>query len=55
MIKSKKMNWVEHVVHMGEMINVYKIMIGKSEVKILLERPWCRWKNNTKTDLKETV
>jgi hypothetical protein len=32
-IKSRRMRWVVHVAHMGEMRNVYKIFVGKTEGK----------------------
>jgi len=31
MKKSRGMRWVEHVAHMEEMRNVYKILVGKPE------------------------
>jgi hypothetical protein len=31
MIKSRRRRWVGHVVRMEEMINAYKILVGKSE------------------------
>jgi hypothetical protein len=31
MIKSRRMRWVGHVVHMGEMRNAYKILVGKPD------------------------
>jgi hypothetical protein len=33
MIKSRRMRWAGHVVHMGEMKNAYKILVGKPEGK----------------------
>jgi hypothetical protein len=30
MIKSRRMRWTEHVAHIGEMRNVYKILVGKT-------------------------
>jgi hypothetical protein len=38
---------------MVEIINACKFAVGKPEGKRLLERPRCRWKNNTQTDIKE--
>jgi hypothetical protein len=38
---------------MGEMRNAYKILIGKPEGKRSLGRPWRRWDDNIKTDLRE--
>jgi hypothetical protein len=31
LIKSRRMRWVGHVAHMGEMRNAYKILDGKPE------------------------
>jgi hypothetical protein len=42
-IKSRRMRWAGHVAHVGEMINVYKMLVGKSEGKRLLRRPGHRW------------
>jgi hypothetical protein len=36
---------------MGEMNNIYKIMVGKPERKRLLGRPRRRWKDSFKIDL----
>jgi hypothetical protein len=33
MIKSRRMIWVGHVACMGQMRNVYKILVGKPEGK----------------------
>jgi hypothetical protein len=38
-IKSRKMNWVGHIIGMGEIINAYNILVGKSEEKKVLGRP----------------
>jgi hypothetical protein len=38
---------------MGEMRNVYKILVGKPEGKRPFGGPWCRWENNITTDLRE--
>jgi hypothetical protein len=39
---------------MGEGRNVYRILVGKSEGKRLLERPRRRWEDGIKMDLRET-
>jgi hypothetical protein len=41
-IKSRRMRWAGHLAHMGEGRKLYRVMVGKSEGKILLERPRCR-------------
>jgi hypothetical protein len=38
---------------MGDIRNVYTVLVSKSEGKTLLERPRRRWKDNIKMDLKE--
>ena len=42
-IKSRRMKWAGHVAHMGEGRKVYRVLVGKSEVKRPLERPRHRW------------
>jgi hypothetical protein len=31
MIKSRRMRWLWHIVHMGKKRNVYRILVGKAE------------------------
>jgi hypothetical protein len=38
---------------MGEGRNVYRVLMGKPEGKIPLERPRRRWEDGIKTDLEE--
>jgi hypothetical protein len=38
---------------MGAVINAYDILVGKPEGKGALERPWRRWEDNIRLDLKE--
>jgi hypothetical protein len=42
-IKSRSMRWAGNVAQMGEKSNVYRLLVGKSEGKIPLGRPRCRW------------
>jgi hypothetical protein len=42
-----------HVARMGEKTNAYRILVGKTEGKRLLERPRRRWVDNIKMDLRE--
>jgi hypothetical protein len=37
----------------GEKMNTYKVMVGKSEEKRLLGRPRCRLDDNIKMDLRD--
>jgi hypothetical protein len=46
-IKYRRMRYPGHVACMGDMINAYKILIGKPEGKKLLGRPRCRWEDIT--------
>jgi hypothetical protein len=52
-IKSRRMRWAGHVALMGEGRGVYRVLVGKPERKRPLGRPWHRWEDNTKMDLKE--
>jgi hypothetical protein len=51
MIMSRRMRWAGHVAR-GENRNAYRILVGKPEGKRPMGRPWCRWVNNIKMDLK---
>jgi hypothetical protein len=53
MIKSKRMRWAGHVARMGELRNVYMILVGKPEGKRPLGRPRRRWVDNIKMELIE--
>jgi len=52
-IKSRRMRWAGHVVHMGEERGVYWVLVGKPEGKRPLGRPRCRWMDNIRMDLQE--
>jgi hypothetical protein len=52
-IKSRRIRWVGHVTHFGEMRNVYKILVGKSGVKSPLRRSSHKWEENIKMDIME--
>jgi hypothetical protein len=47
-IKSRIMRWAGHVEHMGEVIGVYRVLVGKPEEKRPLGKPRCRWEDNIK-------
>jgi hypothetical protein len=53
MIKSRRMRWAGHVVHMWEKRNVYRILVGKPEGRRPLGRPRRKWVDNIKIDLRE--
>lgn len=46
LMKSRRMRWVRHVVHMEEKRNVFQIFFRKSEGKGTLGRLMHRWKYN---------
>jgi hypothetical protein len=52
-VKSRRMRWAGHVVRIGEDRGVYSVLVGKPEGKGPLEKPRCRWEDNTKMDLQE--
>jgi len=52
-IRSRRMRWVGHVARMGEGRGVYRVLVGKPEVRRSLGRPRCRWEDNIRMDLRE--
>jgi hypothetical protein len=52
-IKSRRVRWAEHVVGMGEEINLYKGLVGKPEGKRPLGRPRLRWRDGIRMELRE--
>ena len=52
-IKSRRMRWAGHVVHMGGERVVDRVLVGKPEGKRPLERPRRRWEDNIRMDLQE--
>jgi len=47
------MKWAGHGARTGEMRDVYRVLVGKSEGKRPLGRPRHRWEDNIKMDLQE--
>ena len=47
------MRWAGHIARMGERRDVYRVLVGKPEVKRPLGRPRRRWEDNIKMDLQE--
>jgi hypothetical protein len=37
MIRSRRMRWAGHVVHMGEVRNAYRILVGNLKGRVYLE------------------
>jgi len=52
-IKSRRIRWIGHVAHAGEMKNIYTVLVGKPEGKRPLRRPRCSWEDNIVMDLRE--
>ena len=52
-IKSRIMRWAGHVTRMGESRGVYRVLVGKPELKRPLGRPRLRREDNIKMDLQE--
>jgi hypothetical protein len=52
-IKLTRMRWAGHVACMGEVKNVYSILVGKPGGRRPLVRPRRRWEDNTGMDLRE--
>ena len=49
--KSRRLRWAGHVLRMEQFRNAYRVLVGKPESKISLERPRHRWEDNIKIDL----
>jgi hypothetical protein len=47
------MRWAGHVACIGESRGVYRVLVGKPEVKSPLRRHKRRWEDNIKMDLRE--
>jgi hypothetical protein len=52
-VKSRRMRWAGHVARMGEERKVYKVLVGKPEVRRPLGRPMRRWEDGIGMDLGE--
>jgi hypothetical protein len=50
-MKSRRMNWAEHVFRMGEKRNAYRLLMRIPVEKRPLGRPKRRWVVNIKMDL----
>jgi hypothetical protein len=53
LIKLRSMRLMGHVACMGVTKNTCKLVVGKPEGKRPLGRPWKRWDDNTRMDLRE--
>jgi hypothetical protein len=52
-IKSRRMTYARHVARMGERRGAYRVLVGKTERKKPLGRPWRRWEDNIKMNFRE--
>jgi hypothetical protein len=52
-IKSRRLRWAGHVARMGERIDVYQALVGKSEGRRTLGRPKRKWEDNIKMHFQE--
>jgi hypothetical protein len=52
-IKARRMRWAGHAACMGEMRNVYSILVGRPERKRSLGRHRRRLEDNIRMDLRE--
>jgi hypothetical protein len=52
-IESRRMRWAGHVARMGKGTRVYRVLVGRPEVRRPLGRPRLRWDDNMKMDLRE--
>jgi len=52
-IKSRRMRWSGHMARVGERRGLYRVLVGKPEVKRPLGRPRLIWENNINMDLQE--
>jgi len=52
-IKLRRMRWAGRVVHIGEEMGVYRVLVGKPEGRRPLGRPRRRWVDNIRMNLQE--
>jgi hypothetical protein len=52
-IKSRRMRWAGHMVHMVEEREVYRVLVGKPAGRRPLGRPRRRWVDNIRMDFQE--
>jgi hypothetical protein len=50
-IKPRKIRWAGHVARNGDRRGAYRVMVGRSQGKILLGRSKRRWDDNINKDL----
>jgi hypothetical protein len=47
-MKSRRLRWAGYVARMGERKDAYRVLVRKPERRSPLQRPRCRWENNTR-------
>jgi hypothetical protein len=52
-IKSRKMRWTGNVARMRKERKLYRVLVGKPEVKRPLGKPRLRWEDGIRMDLRE--
>jgi hypothetical protein len=52
-IKAQRMRWAGHVARMGEVMDIYNILVGRPEGRRPLGRPRRRWEDNIKMNQRE--
>jgi hypothetical protein len=52
-IKSRRLRWARHVARTGVGRGVYRFLVGRPKGKRPLGRPWRRWEDNIKMDIRE--
>jgi hypothetical protein len=53
LIISGRIRWAGHVARMGEGRGVYRVLVGRPEVRRPLGRPRRRWEDDIKLDIRE--
>jgi hypothetical protein len=51
----RRMSLAGRVAYMGDRRDIYRVLVGKPDIKRTLGRPRCRWKDNIKNDHQEVV
>ena len=51
-IKSRRMRWEGRVARMGKRRGIYRVLAEKTEGKRPLARPWRRWEDNIKMEVR---
>ena len=52
-IKSRRLRWAWHAARMEERRGAYRVLVGKPEGRRPIEKPWHRWKENIKMDIRK--